>query len=171
MVTKTIKYLSIFSALFFITGCTPQAYLTKLPVPMSQDEMSLKIVYETKLEKDKVFDLSLEWLAKTFTSSKSVIEYEDKTVGKIIGNGQISYILTSMGMSVPIPCNFTMSIEIKENRYRLVFENYRIGTYKTSITGLYKEEKDQLAIIKEKLKFLAEDLQLYLSNSADRDDW
>ena len=121
MVTKTIKYLSIFSALFFTTGCTSQAYLTKLPVPMSQDEMSLKIVYETKLEKDKVFDLSLEWLAKTFTSSKSVIEYEDKTVGKIIGNGQISYILTSMGMSVPIPCNFTMSIEIKENRYRLVF--------------------------------------------------
>lgn len=168
---NTKRFYTIVLAFYYFTGCTPQAYLTKLPTPMTKEEMSLKVVYETELKSDKVFDLSLEWLAKTFTSSKSVIEYQDKLAGKIIGNGQINYPLKSMGMSVPIPCYFTMSIEIKENRYRLVFENFRVGTDKTPLTGLYEEEKEQLQIIKEILKSLCDDLQIYLSKSSDRDEW
>jgi len=139
---------------------------------MTKDEMTLRVVYETDIEKGKVFDLSLEWLAKTFTSSKKVIEYQDRAAGKIIGNGSISYPMgKAMGTTVSIPWYFTFSIEIKESRYRLVFENYRVGPYKIKYSGLYKEEKEQIEIFHTMAIALAQDLNTYLSQSIGRDDW
>ncbi len=37
--------------------------------------------------KDEIYLKAREWVAKTYNSSKSVIEIEDKENGKIIGNG------------------------------------------------------------------------------------
>ena len=167
-----VKLLFVFIlVIIFCINCTQEAYLTKLEKPLSPDELSLKIVKEINLDKNRIFDLSLEWMAKTFVSSKAVIEYQDKNSGKIIGKGQISYTLKSMGLSVPIPCNFTLSIESKDNKYRMIFDNFLIGTGKTPISGLYEQEKDQLEIIKSKLRVLSDDLNQYLLNADKKEDW
>lgn len=165
-----VKLIFILSTIFLIS-CTQEAYLTKLEKPLSPDELSLKIVQEINLDKDRIFDLSLEWIAKTFVSSKAVIEYQDKNTGKIIGHGQISYTLKPMGLSVPIPCNFTLTIETKDNKYRMIFDNFLIGTNSTPISGLYEQDKEQLVIIRSELEDLSNNLYKYMNTTNNDDDW
>jgi len=113
-----------------------------------------------------VFDLTLEWMAKTFVSSKSVIEYKDKPSGKIIGKGYFTLLTAvSIAMTVPIQYHFTLSIEIKDDRYRLLFENFKSGTNKVAMQGIYKTELEQLEKLKIELTALGESLDAYIKNS------
>lgn len=70
------------------------------------------------LAKDKVYDKTLQWISRNFKSAKSVIEYQDRNAGTIIGNGR-----TNFGNFVEIPVSFTMEITIKDGKYRVVFDN------------------------------------------------
>jgi hypothetical protein len=47
---------------------------------------------------DVLYGTSMVWLAYTFVSSKDVIQYEDKALGKIIGKAQID---------IPTSCSYT----------------------------------------------------------------
>jgi len=44
-------------------------------------------VHEIDLTKNEIYDLSLEWMARTFFDNKEVVEIKDKENGKIIGKG------------------------------------------------------------------------------------
>ena len=121
----------------FFMGCMPP----KLAVPLTKEQMSHQIIFNTDKSKDEVFDVSLEWMAKTFVSSKAVIEHKDKPSGKIIGKGYITMITQVPGMSVPIEYHFTLSIEVKEDRYRLYFENFRDEMYSDSLEGTVPRKK------------------------------
>lgn len=105
-------------------------------------------------------------MAKTFVSSKSVIEYKDKPSGKIIGKGYFTLLTAvSIAMTVPIQYHFTLSIEIKDDRYRLLFENFKSGTNKVAMQGIYKTELEQLEKLKIELTALGESLDAYIKNS------
>ena len=151
----------------FFMGCMPP----KLAVPLTKEQMSHQIIFNTDKSKDEVFDVSLEWMAKTFVSSKAVIEYKDKPSGKIIGKGYLTMILDAMGMSVPIQYHFTLSIEIKEGRYRLLFENFKGGIQKVPMQGIYKTELEQLEKLKIELTELGETLDSYIKNAQSRKEW
>lgn len=74
----------------------------------------------------ELFVRAKEWLALTFVSSESVIDFEDKEAGKIIGNGILEvYRKRDMGISMDLGINrFMMEIQVKDGRYK--YKIYKI---------------------------------------------
>jgi len=69
--------------------------------------------------KDEVFIKTMKWMTKTFQSAKAVIEYQDKEAGIVTGNGRLD-------MHNPVEqvyLDFVLTVEIKEGKVRLSFEN------------------------------------------------
>ena len=166
--------LAIFAISLF--SCTAQAYMgAKLDKPLTDEELKTTKIFEyDNLNKEQIFNLSLQWMAETFVSSKSVIEYQDIESGKIIGNGKIHYNIqeTAITLPVEIPCYFNLSISCKENRLRIQFYNYRVGTSKQSITGQYQNEVDQLnKSIKPQLEEIALSLNSFIKNGLNDEEW
>lgn len=127
-------------------------------------------VHEVKLDKNDIYERSLEWMAKTFVSSKSVIEYKDKEDGKIVGNAS-SEVMAGV---FTLPVEFTMSIECKENKYRATFENFMVyyldGDFKPTNRNrlIYKEHWDSLRLT---LENLDHNLYEFLSNTKEDENW
>jgi hypothetical protein len=96
-------------------GCA--ATYEKLP----PEKAGFEITYKTKLPKDTVFAISMQWLARTFTSAKDVIEYQDKAAGKIIGHGRTT-ITAGKGVA-EVSVTFKMELSIKEGGFSLVMDN------------------------------------------------
>jgi len=92
--------------------------------PIPEEQANYSKTYETTLSKAEVYNKSLEWIAKTFRSAKAVIEFQDKDQGKIIGNGSVDCPIGPVQTLVSI--GFTLTIEAKEGKYRMVFENIRM---------------------------------------------
>jgi len=81
-----------------------------------------EIVEVDGISKDILFDKSAKWLAESFRSYKSVVEYTNKEDGSIIGDGSI-YVPVPIGGNVL----FALKIETKDNRARLTFSNMRFA--------------------------------------------
>lgn len=64
---------------------------------------------------DAIFEDSKIWIAKKFVSANNVIQYADKSSGRIIGKGSIAYTSTK--------AEFTLEIEVKDNKARLTFSD------------------------------------------------
>lgn len=88
--------------------------------------------------KDEIFSASKAWIAQTFVSGKAVTEDADKEAGRIIGNGRIPY-----------PCDhgcygksdqsfgFSMRIDIKNEKFRIIYSNALIYRPPTTAGTLY----------------------------------
>lgn len=101
---------------------------------IAPEQTTYQKIYETTLTKDKAYDKSLQWIAHTFKSAKAVIEYQDKEAGKIVGNGSTSY---SCGFGCVSPVTFTMAIDIKDRKIRMVFDNVQAHLKDGSIAQIY----------------------------------
>ena len=55
------------------------------------EERSVQKVHDVDLTQNEIYDISLEWMARTFFDSKEVIELKDKDNGKIIGKGIVTF--------------------------------------------------------------------------------
>lgn len=72
--------------------------------------------------KDEVFDKILEYLMMTVVDYKSNIKLEDKENGKIILNNITQSMNKVMGMVISV--HYTLKIETKNNKIRLIFNNF-----------------------------------------------
>ena len=144
-----MKKLILLSVLL-IVGC---AMITSVPLEERQSEI---VIENLNKGKDELYDITLEWMAKVFNNSKSVIEVKDKDRGKIIGKGY--WIVTGFGNS---GVTFTLTFSIKENKIRGQFENYQCPA------------NEKWAIDKSKLKAieLMDDLKTYINKDNDDDNW
>lgn len=103
------------------TGCSASLTQTKKPTP----DVSNIIVINGK-SKNKIFEESKIWIAKSFKSANSVIQYSDKETGSIIGKGTIKYPCDGVidcGAFGEDIVNFTIKIDVKENKARVVFSD------------------------------------------------
>ena len=74
--------------------------------------------------------------------------------------------------NIPVPIQFTISIEIKEKRYRVLFEGITMGASKMGISGLYKQERETMNNhIRPKLKSIALSLNDFINKSGIVEDW
>ncbi len=89
----------------------------------------LQFIETFDFEKNTIYDLSLDYLAETFNDSKSAIEIQDKSRGKIIGRG-INQRCFDVGYGIGFrSCKFTIIIEFKGNRVRTTYDNIKqLGT-------------------------------------------
>jgi len=146
--------------MLLFAGCA-----TNLFAPIPIEERQYEVILEN-LEKSKaeLFDLSLEWLAKTFKDSKSVIEVKNKEKGLIIGKGKVE-VITVMGGITGI--NFIITINVRENRVRFKYEN--LSYY----SGSPLTEGDRFVLVKaiEDLKKVSDSFQNYVKESTDNNNW
>ena len=135
------------------------------------EDRSMQKVHDIDLTKNEIYDLSLEWMARTFFDNKEVIEIKDKENGKIIGKG-ITMFKGKIGwFSADIPCRFTLILEAKDNKYRTTYNNL-VGLYGENQTRpVPLERKEYVDAVMAKLALIDEDLYSYLKKSKSNTDW
>jgi hypothetical protein len=74
--------------------------------------------------KDELFIKTMKWMTKTFQSAKSVIQYQDKEAGIVTGNGRID----TNNPVTTVYLDFVLTIEIKDAKARLTFDNLTTST-------------------------------------------
>lgn len=116
---------------------TMSACATTQVVQLTPDQVILQEILEVEGAKDDLFTRCMEWMARTFTSSEEVIEYQDKDAGMIIGKGYVvatgkpyrtlltAYILTVNSAANEVYLKFTITVEVKENRVRVTLDQIR----------------------------------------------
>ncbi len=101
-------------------------------------------------------------MAKTFLDSKAVIEIKDPENGKIVGKG-ITFVRSGIAM---LDCRFTLTIDVKDGRYRTTYENF---VFTSAEHGDYPVKKKAMAdrIKKESLAPLDEGLATEMLRPAE----
>lgn len=106
-----------------------------------------------KKSKNEIFDKCMEWLAESYVSSKKVIQLKDKKNGVIIGRA-IMRLTSPIGTTYPM--FFRFKIEVKDNKFRITFNNFyqRDGGFKAYPTTKeqFKEIKVNCYDIKNRIK-------------------
>lgn len=110
-------------AILFLAGCVDMQ-------PVAEEDRTFDGVFEVPgISKEQIFNATKIWVAENFHSAKSVIEYENKEEGTLIGNGVTRYpcagidCLAKQDWNVP----FTMRVDMKDQKLKLTFLNIRLS--------------------------------------------
>ncbi|WP_182021314.1 DUF4468 domain-containing protein [Vibrio parahaemolyticus] len=146
------KYLFTMVLGLFLIGCASVS-----------PEQGVERIVEVDTSKSETFDKSLDWAARFYVDSKSVIEVKDAERGRIIGRG-VLIISSSMGMREDLYA-YTLQIDVKEDKARIKMNNIRPYAGKGGVSDpSYFEEE-----ILEKMNSVAESFATALT--ADDDSW
>lgn len=112
------KYtLSLFLLVFLLSSCTPIKYVTTPKVSE---------IIEVPGTKDELYIRANQWMVRTFKSAKSVIQYQDKEAGKIMGKCILQSIKlppkTLIELPNPVDIYSLITISVKENATRIDIE-------------------------------------------------
>ena len=114
--------------------------------------------------KDELFKRSMIWMAKTFRSSRAVIEYQDKEYGVIVGNGYSHIVLEPIddwGYTEYYKMAYTLIIEAQDNRVRIIMDNIDFKPYEEKSKSYWfssYEPVEYKSYIR-KIKFMFDDLE------------
>jgi hypothetical protein len=88
--------------------------------PIAPEEMRTyeKIFNIPNTAKDELYVRANEWFVNTFKSAKSVIQFQDKEAGKIMGKYRL-YITIGKPVSITVGCTSIITVDVKDNRVRL----------------------------------------------------
>jgi hypothetical protein len=107
---------------------TTTSYCQELQLPI--DENTQKVTYENVKEVDntskaELYYRAISWVNKTYKSSKDVIQYSDKDVGKIILKPTyFSYVKSLFGSVLIGQWNYVLTIQVKDNKYKYTFTDF-----------------------------------------------
>ena len=115
---KTFDYLVLFSILLSIIalfGCG-----TIMGSAASEDQRRFeKIIDVPNVSKNDLYIKVNSWFVETFNSAESVIEFQDKEAGKIMGK----YVYTYSEGVYTHAVRQTLSIDIKDGRIKMVIND------------------------------------------------
>ncbi|MBQ4833689.1 DUF4468 domain-containing protein [Pseudoalteromonas sp. MMG010] len=115
--------------------------------------------------KSVLFNKSLDWAAKHYNDSKSVIEVKDPQRGRIIGRG-IVQISSNLGMRIDY-YSYTIQIDVKEDKARIKLSNLAPHSGLNGVSDpSYLKKK-----IKRKLDLVIESYFNTIKLSTEADDW
>ena len=148
-----------------LQGCASSLISAK---PIEINEV-VSVPNQTKIE---IYTKARQWFTNYFISGESVIDYEDKESGTIIGkgvaeNGNINYV-------VPSRINYKIKVDTKDNKMRVSVNlinytqhtSYDIG-YVNSPFTTEKSEKKARATMEKAISSLKE----YVLSSKNMSDW
>jgi len=123
--------------------------LSAQTIKVSETTSEISAVFDSNCSIDNKFNNAKEWVAKTFGDYNEAVQFEDKEKGRIIVKGSSlleseSATLDSGGLTIldveETPyLNFTLTIDFKEDRHRLLFDGISITIDEIS-TVLYTTE-------------------------------
>lgn len=117
--------------------------------PMTQYE---KIIEIPNTDKDQVYEGARQWFAKSFRDSNSVLRYQNKETGSIIGKGNAKMSCSGMAcLGTPRDLQFTVQVDAKDNKARITFDDLMIHTPYNYNSGMpIQESTSQLRFDEEK---------------------
>jgi hypothetical protein len=138
-----------------------------LPPQATEIDKKTEDVVDVKLSKSDIYNKCLQWMAKTFVSSKHVIELQDSAQGVIIGNGIVEASWQAMSFVI----NFTLRIDIKDQKYRFKSFNYIAHYGNTSNPGNPDMSKELADRTRDKINELEKSLFTYLSENSKTNEF
>jgi len=141
-----------------------------MPIAPVEDR-SMQKVHDMDLTKNEIYDLSLEWMARTFSDAREGIELKDRDNGKIIGKG-ITNFRGKVGIgSENVLCRFTLIVEAKDNKYRTTYNNL-VGLWGENYNRPNPlEQQEYVDSVKAKLATIDDGLYEYLKKSKSDTNW
>ncbi len=134
----------------------------------SPEEQYYQKVFEVDLPKHEIYEKTLQWMAESFVSSKSVLEYKNEEEGMIIGNGALE--IRPVGYVAYL--GYTLKIEIKDKKYRVTACCFRKAD-STRIHDSHYTKRKSAAYAVKRIDVAANDLYFYLllNKKKKSDDW
>lgn len=141
----------LLSTLIIIIGVTSNAQNIDERPPIEKHSYTFIIIDSIHEGKDQLYIKAKSWLAKVFVSAKSVIQMDDKEAGKIIGKGMISYDDGAEYYTTHFAISYTLTINVKDNKYRLILSDFINGGYTEGLgkiggCGLMLDDEKFLAL-------------------------
>lgn len=103
------------------------------------------IIDSIPLAQEELYSRAKTFVAYNFVDSKNVIQMDDKDVGKIICKGTMNPTSRgALGMNYQNNFDFTLTIDLRDNKYRAVLNNIYhsgLGPHKTYPGGHIENEK------------------------------
>lgn len=157
---KLMRFALLPFVITFVVACAG----LKLP-DAPPEELSLQQVREINLNKNEIFDKTMECIAQSFRDSKEVIQLTDRENGKIIVKGVTHFI---SGGIAHVPVRFTLIVEIKDSKYRTTYNNFAaIGM----VGGDPLVTKQFVDDVKVNLRAFDESLYTYLKQAKAPSNW
>jgi len=168
---KKIGFGLIIGLSVLFTGCAE-------PVP-NEDRIISSVYQIPNSSKDVIFHNTKIWIAENFSSSKAVMEYENKEEGTLIGNGSIKYPCSGLGCIIEYDWTvlFTMRVDMKNDKMKLTFDNIRIywpagiRYGKFTPAGTKTISRGELDEIKPKLLAFGNQLKASMDKNNNLKDW
>ncbi len=145
----------ILLCIFALSGC---GRLVKVPEP----ERMLRKVFEVQMSKNEIYDRALEWCAKKLSKVNEDIIVKNREGGKIIAKGTGKYS-EYFDFLVDREFSYNITIEAKDNRYRVTFDNFTVYYDERQIKSGQAEYKFEIDQMSKKLTKLMDDLRDYVS--------
>lgn len=135
-----------------LSGCASTGTTTPVE-PLTSYQ---RIVEIPNVKQDVIYENSRQWVAKNFRSANSVIQYQDKETGSIIGKGHMDLGCKGLAcLAGTETVNFTLQIDAKDNRARVSFTDLDIttnpapGTYAKPYTSKIFSESSKSQVKKQ----------------------
>lgn len=165
---KGFKFSTILFTLYVLSSCTATMTGAKASAEMRSMQ---KVVEIPGLTQDEIYIRANSWFVSTFNSAESVIEFQDKESGKIMGK----YVFTYGEGVYTFGVKQTVDVEMKEGKMRVSFTNPNYRTlsgmgetyYNTQYTPLETEAGVKRA--RAEWEQLVIDLTEYINNESS--DW
>jgi hypothetical protein len=117
-----------------------------LPIDTPSNSVSFNEVVKVEgVSKDDLYLRAREWFAKSFRSSKDVIQMDDKASGKIIGKGGAKGTYSQLLFTGPLYVEYTITIVVKDGRYRYEISDF--GYYPPANNYSYRQNREDFNTI------------------------
>ncbi len=157
-----MKYMIIIlSGLIIFAGC---GRFVKIP---EQDRM-VRQIFTVPLSRDEIFDRALEWCVKKIAPAKGAAMVRDREKGKIIAKGSAKYS-EFFDFLVDRKFGYVLTIEVKEGRYRVTFDNFAVEYNERELKSNQAEYQLEIDKIKTVLAKTAEDLRDFISREVKQE--
>lgn len=94
-----------------------------------------EVVQAPGISKDELYNRAELWVTKTFSSSINGLRKDNKLGGKIIATGSANGTIKYAMATIPITENYTISITVKDGRYRYEVSDFTIKNSASKING------------------------------------
>ncbi|GAB60752.1 DUF4468 domain-containing protein [Rheinheimera nanhaiensis] len=157
-------YISIF-LLIFLQACASTSFVEYKPIEINE------VIPVQNKNKTEIYTKARQWFTNYFISGESVIDYEDKESGTIIGkgaadNGYVNIVSRSR-------ISYKIKVDTKDNKVRI---SVSLLNYDISINGdpytksnLITAENELTA--KNTIEKTLADLKKYILSDEDAPDW
>jgi len=110
------------------------------PIELNEDGLvELVVNYEIPGKSQaELYAATKVWFSERFPDSKKVIELDEKEAGIVSGNSNISFVsvVSPLGQTDMETLYFSFKCQMKDGKYRLTINNFKIDNQFTGRTGI-----------------------------------